>query len=185
MSPRNRTTKSCKFLTHRSLLIAGESPLSHPPSYSVRSWANHPASNRASPSPSYLVRNPVNCLDGNPVSDRAGNSPENPASYGESYSDSNSAGYSADCPDNRSERNPESNRESDKADCSESYSVDSPPDYSRSYPESFDPRPVTEPAQVQGPDRKPDWQLPKHHRRVPERSGDNRVELDSLGSTRG
>ena len=91
-------------------------------------------------------------LDGNPVSNWAGNLPENPASYWESYRDSNSAGYSADCPHNRWQRNPESNRENNGASCSESYSADSLPDYSSSYPESFDPRPMNEPTQVQGPD---------------------------------
>ncbi len=169
MLPRNRTPQSCKFLTHRSLLIAGESTLSHSPSYSVRNWVSHPAANRAGHSLSYPVRNPANCLDGNPASYRAGYSPENPTSYWESYRDSNSAGYSADCPDNRPERNPESNR----ADYSESYPADSLPGCSESYPEGFDPRPATEPAQVQESDRRTDRQLPQHHRRVPERGGDN------------
>ena len=43
------------------------------------------------------------------------------------------------------ERNPEDNLESNGTDYSESYSVDSPPDCSASYPESFDPRPVSGP----------------------------------------
>jgi len=122
-------------------------------------------------------------LDGYPASYGAGYPPENPAGSGEDCLDSNSASHSADCPDNRPGRNPESNRESNGADCSDSYSVDSPPDYSRSYPESFDPGPVNEPTQVQGPNRKPDWQLPRTHHRVHERRGDNGTGLSAQGST--
>jgi hypothetical protein len=184
MLPRNRTPKSCKFITHRSLLIAGESPLSRSPSYSAKSWVNHPASNRTGYSLSYPVRNSVSYLDGYGAGDRASYSPENSASYWESCRDSNSAGRSASRPDNRWERNPESNRERNGADYSESYSADSSPDCLASYPESFDPRLATRPAQVQGPDRGPDWQLPQRHHRVSERGGNHGTGLSGQGSTR-
>jgi hypothetical protein len=143
MSPRDRPTKSPKFLTHRSLLIAGESPLSHSPGYLVKCRVNRLESNPAGYSPRYPVRNPESYWDNYPASYWAGHLPESPLSNREDCLDSNSAGSSDDCPDNRLERNPESNLPSNGAgnspDNSESNSVDSLPDCSASYPESFDP----------------------------------------------
>lgn len=103
---------------------------------------DYPASNPAGHSPRYSVRNPENYLGGHPASYRTGYLPENPASSREDCLHSNSADYSADCSGNRRERNPENNLESNGAGYSESYSVDSLPNCSASYLESFDPRPV-------------------------------------------
>ena len=142
MSPRTQARKSPKLLTCHSLSIAGESTLSHPPSYLVKNPVNHPASKRAGYSPSNPVRNPESYLDGYLAGYRAGYSPENLSNYSGSYWDSNSADHSAHCLDNRRERNSESNRESNEVDYSEIYSVDSLPDCLASNPESFDLGPV-------------------------------------------
>jgi hypothetical protein len=142
MSLWNRTAKSPKSLTHSSLLIAGESTLSHPPGCLVSNRATHSASNPAGYSPRHWVRSSENYSGGYRVSNWSGNLPGNPASSREDCLDSNSADPSADCLDNRPERNPESNRESNGADCSESYLVDSLPDCLASYPERLDPQPV-------------------------------------------
>ena len=141
MSPRNQAPKSCKSSAHRSLLITGESPLSHSPGCLVKCWASSPASNGAGYSPSYPVRNPESDSSGYPANYGAGYSSENQASSGEDCPDRNSASPSADCPDNRPERNPKSNRENDAADNSpddsESDLVDSLPDCSASHVPGF------------------------------------------------
>ena len=131
MYPSQTDSESPKFLTHSSLLIAGESPLSHPLSYSVKNWTNHPTGNRASYSPCDSGRNPENNLPGNPASHCAGYLPGNPASNGEGRLDTCSAGCSANCPDNHPERNRDSNLQSNGSgnlpDNSESDSADSGP----------------------------------------------------------
>jgi hypothetical protein len=183
MLPSNQTPKCPNFVITNWLLVILLSPLPHSPSYSVRSWVSYPASNRANHSPSYSVRNPVSYLDGYLASYGAGYPPENPASYWENCGEGSSPDCSADGSENRSGSNPESNRESNGANCSESYSVDSLPGCLESYPENSDPRPVTEPAQVRRPDRPADWQLPKHHHRVPESRRDNGAQFSGQGST--
>jgi len=132
MLPRNRASKSRKFFAHSSLLIADESPLSHPPGYSV------------SYSPS--------CLEGNPEDCPAGHSERNlesylvccSVSYLTGYPERNSesclgsrggrypASSSPRCPENRSGSNPESNLLSNGADNPLGYSESNPADSSAS-----------------------------------------------------
>ena len=146
MFPRSQALNSSKFLTPRSLLLTGESPLPHSPSYLVKYRVNHPAGNRADYSPRYPVRNPESYLGGYPASYWADYLPENLVSYPEGCPDSNSADYSADCPDNRLVRNPESNRADNPPDYSADNSVGSLPDYSENYLGSFGFGPVNRPA---------------------------------------
>jgi hypothetical protein len=188
MSPRNRTPKSCKFLTHRSLLITGKSPLPRSPSYSgdyspsyLEGYpADYPEGYSGSNSASYADSYSEDYLEGYP--------PRYSESYPGSYRESYPEGCYRSCPENCSGDNPESNSgsnwesysegypESNRADCGEHY-----PD---SYPESFDSEQVAEPAPAQGPERAPDWQLPEHHHRVPERRGDNGTGLNGQGLAR-
>ena len=102
MSPRSRTQKSCKFLTHRSLLITRESPLPRPPGCLGGCSASCPESSSEDYPTGYPERNPKSYRDVCSVS------------YSESYLERNSpncsancrvrcsAGCSANCPENRS-----------------------------------------------------------------------------------
>ena len=109
MSPRNQAPKSSKFSVYRCLIIAAESPLSHPLSCLVNCRAIHPASNLAGYYPRHPVRNPESCLGGYRANNRSGYLPENPASSRENCLACNSAGHSADSPDNSRAGNTESN----------------------------------------------------------------------------
>ncbi len=128
MSSWNRVPKSPKFPTHRSLLIATESPLSHPPGYLVNSPVNHPASNRAGCSPSYPVRNPENYLACCSVSYSAGYPERNSASCSESCRESNWEDSPSDCPGSHRASNPESNLPINGADNLLNYSESNPAD---------------------------------------------------------
>jgi hypothetical protein len=127
MLPRNRTPKPCKFLTHRSLLIVGESPLPHPPSYLADCSASYPESNSADYSAGYPVENPESYPDCNSVSYSASYPKGNSPSYSGDCGDGCPAGCSADCPENRSRDSPEgnlpSNWEYNPEDYSDSYWV--------------------------------------------------------------
>ena len=116
MSSSDMGPKSLKFMTHHSLLITRESPLSHPPGYSVRNCVNPPASNQAGHSARNSVRNPASYLSGYPASNRAGNSPRSPADCSDGCGDRCSSGRSGNRPDSRRERNPKSCRESNGKD---------------------------------------------------------------------
>lgn len=142
MSASNSPRKSPKFFTRRSLISASLSTLPRPPGCLVNYAVDYPQGNRAGHSPSYPVRNPESYSGGCPASYWARCLAENPASSREDCPDSNSAGYCADRPDGHPDENPESNLVSNGAGHSESHSVDSLSDYSRSYLESFDLRPV-------------------------------------------
>jgi hypothetical protein len=129
MLPGNLAPKSRKFITHRSLLIADESPLPHPPSYSESYSEDCSGGNPEGYLPGYLEGN----SGVNPDGYRAGYSPRNPESSRGDCPDSNSAGRSG----NRRENCPESNSES----YPESNSKDCLPGYSEDYSGNFDPRP--------------------------------------------
>jgi len=101
MSSSDMGPKSLKFMTHHSLLITRESPLSHPPGYSVRNCVNPPASNQAGHSARNSVMNPASYLSGYPASHWEGDSPENPASYSDGCGDHSSSGRSGNRPDSR------------------------------------------------------------------------------------
>ena len=156
------TPKSCKFITHRSLLITDESPLPRLPGCLGSCSASYPEGSLADYSAGYPVENPDSYPDGNSVSYSADCPEGNSASYPENSGEGSSPDSSADSSENRSGSNPESSREGNGA------------NYSESYPKSSDARPVTEPAQVQAPDARPDWQLPEYRHRVPERGRDYR-----------
>ncbi len=99
MSSWNRTAKSPKFVTHRSLTKIGESTLSHPLSYLVKYAVDCPERSLGGYSPRYAIGNSKGSLDGYSASYRAGYLPENPVSSGEDCQDSNSAGPPADYPE--------------------------------------------------------------------------------------
>jgi len=129
MSPWSRDPECSNFFISNQLLGIDESPLSRPPSYSVKNGVNNSASNRTGYSLSHPLRNPESHVGGNPASYWMGYSPEYPASYGEGYRDSNSAVRSADSPENYSESSSEStlpgNLMGNSQDCWESYPADS------------------------------------------------------------
>ena len=178
MSSSNPASKCPKLVISNWLLDIGVSPLSHPPGYSGDCSASYPGSNPDGCSADHLEGNLASYLDSYSVSSPAGYPAGNSENCSIGCGDRCSAGCSADCPEIRSEGNPDSSLPSNEASSllrySESNPADSLPGCSESYRRRFDPRPVTEPAQVQGPDRPADWQLPKYHHRVPERSRDHR-----------
>jgi hypothetical protein len=127
--PRKRTPKPPKLLTHSSLLITAEFPLSRPLGCLVKHEANHPGSNSAAYSPCHPVSYPVNYLEDPP----ANHLPDDSARSRGVFQDSNSTDYSAVCADGHpagnSESNPPSNRADNLPDYSEISSVNSLPDY--------------------------------------------------------
>ena len=140
MSPRNQDPKSSKFSVYRSLVIAAESPLSHPLSCLVNRRAMHPAGNTEGHSPlhadGHLARHSACC--------QAGYVPENLASNRENCLACTSAGHSADSPDNRragnTESSPPSNEADNPLDSSADCLVNSLPGCPDSYPTNSLPR---------------------------------------------
>ena len=128
MSSSNPTPKVRKFITHRSLLIAEESPVSHPPSYCGSNSASYPEGNSRDCSAGNPVRNPESYLVCYSVSNRASYLERNSASCSESCLGRNPAESSSGYPENRRASNPQSNLPSNGA--------DNPPDSSEDYPEN-------------------------------------------------
>ena len=145
MLPQNWTPKSPKFSAHRSLLIAGESPLSRLPSYSARYSPSCPESSLAGRSAGYPERNLENYLVCYSVSYRAGYLEENSASYSESCRESNCENSPSDCPENCPASSSESNLPSNGADNLPSYSESNPADSPASCLGSFGQGPAASP----------------------------------------
>jgi len=141
MSPRIRTSKSPKFLTHCSLLIATESPLSRPLGCSEKHTVNCLASNSAGYSPRHPERSKGSYSDDNPTSYRADHLPENLVSSREDCPDSDSADPSADCPYNHPAGNSERNLPGNWANNLSGYSESSSMNSLLDYLENDQPRP--------------------------------------------
>lgn len=121
MSHSNPALEFRKFITHRSLLIARESPLPRPLSYSARYSPGSPASSSAGRPEGYPVRNLESCLACYSVSSSAGYPEMNSASYSESCRDRCSASRSAERPEDRPASSPDSNLPSNGAENPLSY----------------------------------------------------------------
>lgn len=98
MSSGRQTPKSPKFRTHRSLLIASQASLSHPPDSVVNCRGNHQEDNPADSSPDYATDSPehhvIDCLE-NRGED---NLPESLADNLDHCLKNHAADNSADCP---------------------------------------------------------------------------------------
>ena len=146
MSSSNPTPKVRKFITHRSLLIAEESPVSHPPSYCGSNSASYPEGNSRDCSAGNPVRNPESYLVCYSVSNRASYLERNSASCSESCLGRNPAESSSGYPENRRASNPQSNLPSNGAENLLSYSESCPADSSASCLGSFGRSPDANPA---------------------------------------
>ena len=126
MSHRDQSRQSCKFITHRSLLVADVSPLSHLHGYSGSYSARCPEGSSEDCPAGYPERNLESYPDCYSVNCRASYLEGNSESYPESSGDRCCAGSPADSPDNRSVCSPESNLPS----CWENNPESNPPDSS-------------------------------------------------------
>ena len=133
MSSSNQVPKSANSFFLNSLFTLSESPLSHPPSYSVSCPAGCPESNSEDYPVSYSESNPESSPDDYPENHRENYPPGYSDSYGESCPESYSASSSLNCLDDSSEDNSEnylpSYWENYPEDYSEGYSADSVPGY--------------------------------------------------------
>jgi hypothetical protein len=126
MSPSDPDPKSGKFITHRSLLIIGQSPLSRPPGHSVGHSGSSRVSNSGDCPAGHPERNLESCMDCYPISYGTSSPARNSANYSMGCGDRCSPGGSADCPENCGEGNPESRLPSNGANGLLSYSEGNP-----------------------------------------------------------
>lgn len=128
MSSSSPAPKVRKSITHRSLLIAEESPLPHPPSYYGSYSASYAEGDSGDYPADYPVRNLEIYLAYYSVSYRASYPERNSASYSKSCGESNWENSPSDCPENCPASCPESNLPSNEAGNPLSYSEINPAD---------------------------------------------------------